>query len=270
MFYRDPTAVAYADDAPADDFAAYRVGTDMHTPIGTAPLYRISKVPLAEARECTVAFMNAGATAPMKAVHDRTLEGLPPEFMYPKSEAYFLKVFDNPNNAIVGIIDGDILTAKSILTCPDAENPYGWGDNFTPPMEDRDICVSGGITVLPEYRGNEFMRTMVHTWKQHAADVGRPWLLAEVDVRNMHSLENFLAEGLQVIGLATDKSDGGNNYIVARKTDEADAGNILPDDAVWCSVTEITAQRALLDQGYVGVGCDVQGNRVAYAPAATI
>jgi hypothetical protein len=268
LFYRDPTIVTSdGPDGTPDPMAAYRVASDMYDLQGAAPLFKVARVKLDQPRDCAVAFMNVAATAPMKAVHDRTLEGLPPEYMYPKSEQYFLNVLSNANNAIVGIIDGDILAAKSILTCPDDESPYGWGDNFTPPMRDDEICVSGGISVLPEYRGNEFMRTMVHSWKEHAGTVGREWLLAEVDVRNLYSLENFLSEGLHVIGLATDKSDGGNNYIVARRTEDAVAAEPILDNAIWCDVMAVDEQRALLNDGYVGVSCDMRNQRVAYAPA---
>ena len=248
----------------------YPVTPSMGHTHGMTPLHHYDRKPVEPNRLCRIAFLDAAAVDAVKANHDVVLEGLPPEFMYPKSREFFLDhLACNPSNTIVGVIDGQTLAAKSTITCYSSDKPYYWNEGYTPVMRNEDICVIGGVTVLPEYRGNDFMRSMVQAWKKHALNNDKEWLLAEIDMRNVHSLENFLVEGIHVVGIATDKSDGGHNHIVARRTDAANAENILadPERAVTVCVTDIDMQKYLLEEGYVGVGCDLKARTITYTPA---
>lgn len=257
--------------APADilEQIPNPVTPSMGRTFGVTPLKQFAKMPVDPSRICRVAFLDASAVDAIKANHDIVLEGLPPEYMYPKSKEFFLDLYAcDPSNTIVGVIDGHTLAAKSTLTCHSAERPYKWSEGYTPTMTDDQLCVIGGITVLPSYRGNDFMRSMVQAWKRHAVDVKKDWLLAEIDVRNVHSLENFLVEGIHVVGIATDKSDGGRNHIVARRSDEADTQLIVdPLRAHTVHVENFDAQQDLLAQGYVGVGCDIAARTITYTPS---
>lgn len=268
------TSTAHAFAAPADilEQTTHPVSPCMGRTFGVTQLKKLDRQPVEPNRICRVAFLDASAVDAIKSNHDIVLQDLPPEFMYPKSREFFLDLFAcDPSNTIVGVIDGSLLAAKSTITSHNAERPYGWSEGYTPTMRDDQLCVIGGVTVLPSYRGNDFMRSMVQGWKQHALDVKKDWLLAEIDVKNIYSLENFLVEGLHVVGIAIDKSDGGINHIVARRTEEANQQLIIdPLLAHTVHVQNVDAQRQLLQEGYVGVACDLAAKTITYIPNPSI
>ncbi len=195
------------------------------------------------------------------ALHQATIDAFPPEeksFMLAKSDRYFSgHVNKADGNAILGIVCDSQLIAQAVITHPAKD----WRDtgmvDMKPVAPAHQTSVLQAVCVDRAYRGQMLMQHLIGQWLLHAAQYGRTHLLAEIDVRNAGSWDNFLKGGLNIHSIGIDPADSTLLYNAYATVTEAAQKKILPlfnsaarPSLFACGVADIEQQQTLFKNGY--------------------
>jgi ribosomal protein S18 acetylase RimI-like enzyme len=141
----------------------------------------------------------------------RNLKAEEEAFYLEKSES-FLTAHFNAGSKAVGIICNDKLLGQALLVHPTAQFPNtGMTDmSLNDPVE--SISVIQGLGVHPDARGLSIGSKLIDAWLDVAKTDGRNNVIAETEQHNQYSWQLFLDHDIQIVGQATDPSDGAKLY----------------------------------------------------------
>ncbi len=160
-----------------------------------------------------VGFLDEGHINEIKAFHDHIVKTLNPDeqaFFLQKPRSFFANHFKKGNgNAVLAIVkeDGAVI-AQAIILNPSYTSPDTGMVDMDLSCRTDSITVLQGVGVLPEMRGNGLMHDLVSHWLDYAYSLGKTNAIAEIDVNNIASWNVFLKEGLKLVGMGIDPSDG--------------------------------------------------------------
>jgi len=177
------------------------------------------------------------------ALHQAIIDDLPAHqknYILPKTADYFFTHFAGYNgNAILGVVIDGRLTAQA-------------------------------VSVHPSFRGMGIMNRLVGHWIDHAQNLGREHLLAEIEIHNQASWGTFVTNGLKLVGIGRDPSDGAFVYNAHELTSRAVAKRLTPAfNSAACQIVSAKAfitQEQLFDDGYAIVAWDRDKQVVRMAP----
>ncbi len=221
-----------------------------------------------------VVFLEPCHVRQIKALHDIVYdspENRQNKFILQRDEGYFLDALTGHNgNAVIGIVSRGQLIAKSAIFHPTKEDPSAaeaMADTVinAPPEQ---TSVLQAVTVSPDCRGNGLMQTMLRHWYQHARAHDRCHVLSEIEIHNQPSLSAFLKAGLHIAGIHTSHVDGARvthahariKYAAHAHLDDNFNAQACGEAAyIPCLADDLDAQRRLLEEGYVGVSLEEEG-----------
>lgn len=244
--------------------------TDNFTVVGTHPVEKLNQTRLFKPQSANVVLVESGALKAVADLHVSVMKELTEEeksFMLGKSRKDFEALYSNPENGVVGVVHDGNLVAKAHMVCPTAEKPYAWHDGVTPVAEPDQISVTQGVCVASSHRGNEFMVSMLRAWEDHARGLGKTHLVAEAEIKNKHSLENFLSAGFNIHAVAVDATDQTPVFVLAKdltKRFYADINGYGEVQIVPAQDSEFDRHQRMIEQGYVGVGMTTDYANVLY------
>ena len=176
--------------------------------------------------------------------------------LYVRDEGYFVRCAEDAG-CIVGVWHDGRLIAYSVLQVP-AEGEENYGVLMGLP-EDELRCVghAAGSGVHPDYRGNEFHKSMIVLRNDFALDNGYVHLCGEVLPSNPVSIRNHLSRGFFLKGFKVDKFDL-DAYLLHKDLRVAPT---LADEATqeW-DVTDVDWYRRMLGDGYWGFRLSKRGD----------
>ncbi|WP_435641638.1 GNAT family N-acetyltransferase [Micavibrio aeruginosavorus] len=179
-------------------------------------------------------------------------------FMLPKPASFFVDHFNrNHGNTVVGVVHKGKLIGEAIVLNPSIDHPKTGMVDMPPVGAADDITLLQGVTVLPTYRNNGLMHSMVKAWLNHGIQANKGHALAEVDVNNIASWATFLDQGMEIPSIGVDPSDGTVVYNLhetlpnIQKKRLTQAFNEVADGCKTCPMHDIETQKSMLDQGYV-------------------
>lgn len=213
-------------------------------------------------KTCRVVTLTAAHAAAVAALHGGTiqnLDGAEKSFMLDKSAAHFAAHFaQGAGNTVIGILRQRTLVAQALIRHPTAAYPATGMVDMAAPAPLEKLSIMQAVSVAPAFRGLGLMDAMVKHWVSHAAAHGRTDLLAEIHVGNSASWSCFLRAGLALVGIGYDPDDGVAVYNAHGRTADIRAGKPLCDrfNAHACAPGDLTAQSALMKQGYAITGRD--------------
>lgn len=159
--------------------------------------------------------LGPGAVRQMKAFHDSILWRLPGDeknFFLDKDLRYFQNLYDRGTGTGIGILSGGRLIAQAVILNPTREHPHTGMVDMPAVAPPENVSVLQSVGVLPELRGNNLMDKLIEGWIAQAAAQGRTDAMAEIEVRNVASWNNFMKGGLSLAGIGIDPADGALLY----------------------------------------------------------
>lgn len=122
---------------------------------------------------------------------------------------------------IVGAFSNGKIIAIGSLLLPTKDHPEtGTADmEMTLPVD--KVAVLQSASVLPEYRGNRLQQKMINARIKLARNMGREYVLALADTKNMATIKSLLHGGLNVVSAGIDPDDGGEIYHMMGSLTEA-------------------------------------------------
>lgn len=132
--------------------------------------------------------------------------GLPPGFLFPKTEAEFRAYIDGTLGGAWGIGGGDRLLAAALLRVPGEGRPNLGPRICLVPEEDWPLhaCFLQNTMVAPAARGRGHQRALLDARVAHAAAVGMRWVCAGISLENVVSWANLLARGMVIADMRSD------------------------------------------------------------------
>lgn len=192
-------------------------------------------------------------------------------FLCAKTNAFMQHHFQN-GGVVVGIVQDNVLVAQTMITMPTTAKPYTGMTDMALPAPLENLAVLHGISVHPDFRGNDLMTVMNDLCTQHAKQNGRLHLLAEIVADNPHSWRVQLKEGLQIHSVGVDPADGTVLYNMHAyipdmlKNKAKDAFNAAA--TVPVPQQDLEAQKKLIASGYQGVKYDAAAKQIHFAKVA--
>ena len=189
-------------------------------------------------------------------------DGLPPGFLWPRTERELSHYLDGTLGVAYGIAEGGALLAASLLRVPDGGHPLP-GPRFRHvPEADwaRHACFLANTMVLPAARGRGHQRALVGARLAHAASAGMRWMCAGVALRNSVSWANLLVKGLAIADI---RCDLGYPIIGLLRAVGAPELASDPNDQVVVGAHDHVRHQAALQAGYLGT-CLAPGGAVIY------
>lgn len=238
--------------------------------VGTHPINKLNQTRLFTPQTADVVLLESGAIKAIADLHVSVMRDLTEEeqsFMLGKSRKDFQALYSNPENGVVGVVHNGELVAKAHMVCPTVDAPYGWHDGVTPVAEPGAMTVTQGVCVARSHRGNEFMVSMLRAWEDHAKGLGKTHLVAEAEIKNIHSVENFLSAGFNIHAAAIDAYDNAPVFVFAKDLDQ----KYRPDAAAFGEIKLIAADdnaydkhRAAIEEGFVGIAMTSDYKSIVY------
>ncbi|GEM_PF-931199 len=230
-------------------------------------------------------FLDLSHLDEMLALQDRVYADLPDSeknFIIPKTREFFEKHLTS-GHPIIGVVCGDQIVAQSIIRTPSVTDPKT-GMTDMPHLSDLPVdtlTIMQGVLCDPAHRGNKLMQGMVKQWLSWAGANGRSNAVAEIEVRNHHSWSVFIDEGLWLVSIGHDKSDGSNlynahqalpedgriKYKAIKKIGEEFTNVAKGESFTTCPTQDLQQQKALMDLGYACRGWDKSSKTMAFTKA---
>lgn len=194
--------------------------------------------------------------------------GLPPGFVWPKTEAQ-LRAYLDGASAAFGVAGSDgALSACALLHLPAAGRPNPGPAFPRVPGADWPLRACGleGTVVRPAARGRGLQRALVDARLAGATRAGMRWAYAGVRLDNAVSWANLLARSLVIVGMRFDPG-----YPILGLLRPLDLGALRtdPGDRVPVGAGDPARHQAALDAGYVGVRLATDGS-VTYERLVTL
>lgn len=180
-------------------------------------------------------------------------------YMLPKSRNYFHDHFEKASgNTFLGLDMNGYLVAMAMINHPVPAAPEtGMVDmpNEPPALQ---TSLLQAVCVHETFRGNGMMAHMVGEWIKHAHSHGRDHVVAEIDIHNVASWYSFMKQGLDIVSIGVDASDGTVVYNMHGKTSALTQGDLRAafNHHADAPVDNITVQKELLAAGYRATGFD--------------
>lgn len=204
-------------------------------------------------------------------LHEHVVETLTSDekaYMLPKSRDYFHDHFEKASgNTFLGLDMNGYLVAMSMVNHPVPTAPdTGMVDMPSAPPALQTSLLQA-VCVHETFRGNGMMTHMVGEWIKHAYDHDREHIVAEIDVHNIASWYSFMKQGLDIVSIGVDSSDGTVVYNMHGKTDALAKGDLRAsfNHHATTPTHDITAQKKLFAAGYRATGFDKQAGLLTFA-----
>ncbi len=208
----------------------------------------------------------------MMALQDVAFAALPAAqqtYLHHKSPEFLARHFRHGNVAI-GIVHDGQLIAQSVIVNPSHLRADNGMTDLKLDVRPEKVTVMQGVIVDPAFRGNNLMTYMVDEWLAIAKAQKRTHALAEVTVQNHHSWSVFMKEGLHIHSIGFDREDCSNVYNMhasvgplIKQRAKADFNRAAKKGAM-VHMTQLRAQKALLNKGYIGVSFDSASNDISF------
>ena len=188
-----------------------------------------------------------------------TLDSDEKAYMLPKSRDYFHDHFEKASgNTFLGLDMNGYLVAMSMVNHPVPAAPdTGMVDMPSAPPALQTSLLQA-VCVHETFRGNGLMAHMVGEWIKHAFEHDRDHVVAEIDIHNVASWYSFMKQGLDIVSIGVDQSDGTVVYNMHGETNALARGDLRAafNHHTNASVQNIAAQKELLAKGHRVTGFD--------------
>jgi len=196
-------------------------------------------------------------------LHQLVVDSLGPdekEFLLPKSESYFQKMFKGEAGYTIGVKINDQLVAKSVITLPKSGDLENGLEGIRTPVENDKIAVFESDVVHPDWRGLGLNKWMTAYREQVARDLGKTNVLSQIYYNNIANIHAHMKNGMQIIDAIYYPEDNapifylnGNLYSVEENWDCGRHGiSIISIDAGFDEFRE------LIDQGLIGINVEAR------------
>lgn len=194
----------------------------------------------------------SGEAHAVLALQSAVAAGLPPGFLFPKTEAEFRAYLDGSLGGVWGIVEGGALLAAALLRVPDEARPNPAPRFRLVPEEDWPLhaCFLQNSMVLPAARGRGYQRALLGVRLAHAAACGMRWACAGISLQNRVSWANLLAEGMVIADM---RLDLGHPIIGLLRATDPSALASDADQRRTVHADDPAQHQAALRDGHVGV-----------------
>ena len=184
--------------------------------------------------------------------------GLTDEDCYVPEPDHFVRAHLGMRGETIGLFADDRLIAYSMLGLPPGNRAVAvepadpMADALGIPAPYRAAAAHLASTMVrSEWRGCGLHKWLIRHRLARCAALGRRHVMAMVSPRNVASWHNLMRHGLTIRAVAPLEGDR-PRYLLYLEMDKAKAYN--PETGISVALADLDRQRAVLSQGYVGIG----------------
>ncbi len=182
--------------------------------------------------------------------------------------AFFQQHHDSPSSAVLVLRDREsaqsLPVAYSVLVLENPNEPPLWRENQ---LRRSPAGLLLGTAIDPVWRGRGLQRRLIDIRLKTLVQSGRDCAQTTVAPSNDHSLNNLMKAGFEVHEIKF-LFGGHPRLILEKQLTTTSSPRARPSSpTIWAPAADLAGQKALLNQGLVGVSadCSAGATHIAYA-----
>lgn len=177
-----------------------------------------------------------------------------PEAMVQCDDAAFYAGLLEGRGRILGLFDGGVLLACSVISWPSPGSPENLGADVN--LNGKQLAQVANLEsayVLPAVQGRGMAKILSGMQLDHATGIGMRHALSTASPLNLYSVKNLFSMGFRIRNIAL-KYSNKLRYVLYRNLLANDSRSDRPNSkGVWIPSLDLAAQKDLLAEGYEGI-----------------